>query len=47
MIYVNDCGIENDKAYVIQLLVLMGKFHIHKIKSSGVKPFFLFYQRIL
>ncbi len=32
MIYVDDYGIEKDKAYIIQLLVVMGKFHIHKMK---------------
>ncbi len=40
MIYVDDYGIENDKAYIIQLLVIMGKFYIHKMKWSGGKPFF-------
>ncbi len=30
--YVDDYGIEKDKAYIIQLLVVMGKFHIHKMK---------------
>ncbi len=34
MIYVDDYGIEKDKAYIIQLLVIMGKFHIHKMKWS-------------
>ncbi len=34
MIYVDDYGIEKDKAYMIKLLVIMGKFHIHK-KRSG------------
>ncbi len=44
MIYVDDYGIEKDKAYFIQLLVIMGKFHILKMKWSGGKPFFcLFY----
>ncbi len=44
MIYVDDNGIEKDKAYFIQLLVIMGKFHILKMKWSGRKPhFFLFY----
>ncbi len=38
MIYVDDYGIEKDKAYIIQLLVIMGKFHIHKMKWSGGKP---------
>ncbi len=38
MIYVDDYGIEKDKAYIIQLLVVMGKFHIHKMKWSGGKP---------
>ncbi len=47
MIYVDDYGIEKDKVYIIQLLVVMGKFHIHKMKWSGGKPnFFLFYQPI-
>ncbi len=32
MIYVDDNGIEKNKAYIIQLLVVMGKFHIHKMK---------------
>lgn len=35
MIYVDDYGIEKDKAYIIQLLVIMGKFHIHKMKWSA------------
>ncbi len=39
MIYVDDYGIEKDKAYIIQLLVIMGKFHIHKMKWSA--SFFL------
>ncbi len=34
MIYVDDYGIEKDKVYIIQLLVIMGKFHIHKMKWS-------------
>ncbi len=38
MIYVDDYGIEKDKVYIIQLLVIMGKFHIHKMKWSGGKP---------
>ncbi len=38
MIYADDYGIEKDNAYIIQLLVIMGKFHIHKIKWSGGKP---------
>ncbi len=38
MIYVDDYGIEKDKAYIIKLLVVMGKFHIHKMKWSGGKP---------
>ncbi len=43
-IYVDDYGIEKDKVYIIQLLVIMGKFHIHKMKWSGGKPiFFKFY----
>ncbi len=43
MIYVNnDYGIEKDKAYIIQSLVIMGKFHIHKMKWSGGKPIFFF-----
>ncbi len=28
MIYADDYGIEKDIAYIIQLLVIMGKFHI-------------------
>ncbi len=27
MLYVDDYGIEKDNAYIIQLLVVMGKFH--------------------
>ncbi len=42
MIYVDDYGIEKDKVYIIQLLVIMGNFHIHKMKWSGVF-FILFY----
>ncbi len=38
MIYVDDYGIEKDNTYIIQLLVIMGKFHVHKIKWSGGKP---------
>ncbi len=37
MIYVDDYGIEKDKVYIIQLLIIMGKFHIHKMKWSGGK----------
>ncbi len=43
MIYVDDYGIEKDKAYIIQLLVVMGKFHIHKTKWSGGKPIFFYF----
>ncbi len=43
MIYVDDYGIEKDKAYIIQLLVIMGKFHILKMKWSGGKPFFVYF----
>ncbi len=44
MIYVDDYGIEKDKAYIIQLLVVMGKFHMHKMKWSGGKAnFFIFF----
>jgi len=32
MIHFKDREIEKDKAYLIQLLILMRKFHIHKIK---------------
>ncbi len=46
MIYVNDYGIEKDKAYIIQLLVIMGKFHIHKMKWSGGKPIFFFFTNL-
>ncbi len=42
IIYVNDYGIEKDKAYIIQSLVIMGKFNIHKMKWSGGKPFSFF-----
>ncbi len=38
MIYADDYGIEKDNAYIIQLLVIISKFHIHKIKWSGGKP---------
>ncbi len=34
MIY-DDYGIEKDKAYIFQLLVVIGKFHLHKMKWSG------------
>lgn len=40
IIHLNDHGFEKDKASFIQLLILMGKFHIHKIKWSGSKPKF-------
>ncbi len=34
----DDYGIEKDKAFIFQLLVVMGKFHLHKMKWSGGKP---------
>lgn len=40
IIYFGDHGFDKDKAYFIQLLILMGKFHIHKMKWSGSKPNF-------
>ncbi len=38
IMYFGDHGFDKDKAYFIQLL--MGKFHIHKMKWSGSKPNF-------
>ncbi len=43
MIYVDDYGIEKDKVYIIQLLIIMGKFHIHKMKWSGGKTIFFYF----
>ncbi len=40
IIYFGHHGFDKVKAYLIQLLILMGKFHIHKIKWSGSKPNF-------
>ncbi len=40
IMYFGDHGFDKDKAYFIQLLILMGKFHIHKMKCSGSKPNF-------
>ncbi len=40
IIYFGDHGFDKVKAYLIQLLILMGKFHIHKMKWSGSKPNF-------
>ncbi len=40
IIYFSDHGFDKDKAYFIQLLILMGKFHTHKMKWSGSKPNF-------
>ncbi len=40
MIYFVDHGFDKDKAYLIQLVILMGKFHIHKMKWSGSNPNF-------
>ncbi len=37
IIYFGDHGFDKDKAYIIQLLILMGMFHIHKKKWSGSK----------
>ncbi len=33
------------KMFFWQLLILMGKFHIHKMKWIGSKPNFSFYKR--
>lgn len=44
MIHFNDHGIEKDKAYIIQLLILMGKFHIHKMKWSDSNPNFSYFK---
>ncbi len=43
MIYVDDYGIEKDKAYIIKLLVIMGKFHKHKMKWSDGKPNYFYF----
>ncbi len=40
IIYLGDHGFDKDKAYFKQLLILMGKYHIHKMKWSGSKPDF-------
>ncbi len=40
IIYFSDHGFDKDKAYFIQLLILMGKFHTHKMKWSGSEPNF-------
>ncbi len=40
IIYFGDHGYDKNKAYFIQLLILMGKFYIHKIKWLGFKPNF-------
>ncbi len=40
IIYFSDNGFDKDKAYFIQLLILMGKFHTHKMKWSGSEPNF-------
>ncbi len=38
IMYFGDHGFYKDKAHFIQLLILIGKFHIHKMKWSGSKP---------
>ncbi len=40
IMYFSDHGFDKDKAYFIQLLILMGKFHTHKMKCSGSEPNF-------
>ncbi len=40
IIYFVDHGFDKDKAYFIQLLILMGEFHIHNMKWSGSKSNF-------
>ncbi len=37
IIYFGDHAFDKDIAYFIQLLILMGMFHIHKMKWSGSK----------
>ncbi len=40
IIYFGDHGFDKVKSYLIQLLILIRKFHIHKLKWSGSKPNF-------
>ncbi len=40
VIYFGNHGFDKDKAYFTQLLILMGKFHIHKIKWFSSKSNF-------
>ncbi len=42
IIYFSDHGFDKDKAYFIQLLILTGKFHTHKMKWSGSERNFFF-----
>ncbi len=37
VIYFGNHGFDKDKAYFTQLLILMGNFHIHKMKWFGSK----------
>lgn len=40
MIYFRNSDIDKDVVYLIQLLIILGTFHIHKCKWSNSKPNF-------
>lgn len=41
MYYSNENNNNNNFSFIVQLFIILGKFHIHKKKWSGSKPNFI------